>query len=168
MDIKETGALLTIIAEAYQNFTPSETTASVWASILGDVTALDAKKAILEIVRVDKYPPTPARVLEVVREGMAQPEEQPSIIWERLVQLASQGERGKAIFDAHESPRVKSALYSIGGFSYLRRAEISSLPYIRRDFLTAYQERKTFEEKRIASQKVIDLVNLVSEKKQLK
>lgn len=167
MNIKETEALLTIISEAYQNFQPTETTASVWSSILGDVTALDAKKAILEIVRVDKYPPTPARVLEVIREGAAQPEEPPSMIWERLVQLASQGDRGKAIFDIHESQRVKSAVNSIGGFNYLRRAEISSLSYIRKDFLIAYQERKVFDEKKIASQKVIDLVNLVSEKKQL-
>lgn len=168
MNINETKAVLRILEESFQDFKPSDETASVWAAVLADLPASDAKKAALEVCRTDTKAPCPSRILAVARGQNEGYDEPPSMIWERIVQLAANGERGKAIFDTHESPRTRSAVYSIGGFNYLRRAEVSQLPFIRRDFLTAYQDRQTYEVRKIESQKVIDLVNLVAEKKQIK
>jgi len=167
MNVSETKAVLRILEESFQGFSPTEETANVWAAVLADLPASDAKKAVLEICRTDTRVPCPSRLLEAARGQIEGHEEPPSMIWERIVTLASQGERGKIIFEAHESRRTKSAIHTAGGFDYIRRVDLDKLPFVRRDFLNAYEERRGYEERKAGSQKVIDLVNLVSEKKQL-
>lgn len=168
MNVSETKAVLRILEESFQGFSPTEETVNVWAAVLADLPPSDAKKAALEICRTDTRVPCPSRLLEAARGQIQGHEEPPSMIWERIVNLATQGERGKVIFEAHESPRTKSAVYTAGGFDYIRRVDLDRLPFVRRDFLTAYEERRGYEQKRIESQKVIELVNLVAEKKMIK
>lgn len=170
MTIEEVKSIFRIFEQSFPDFIASEEKAKVWSVVLADVSFSDAKMATIEICRSDKRFPVPARLLEVIRNNKKQSsiEEPPESIWERLMKLAQRGDVGEEEFEAKESARTKKAVGSIGGFRHLRYGDLSSMPFVRRDFIAAYNEFVGYEQKKIANEQLKELVSNLAEMKLLK
>lgn len=170
MNLEETKAIFRIFEQSFPDFIASEEKARIWAAVLADLSFEKAKIGAFEICRKDTRQPVPARLLSAVKKAteLQDTDEPAEAIWERLMKLAQRGDAGQSEFETKESPRTQKAVGSVGGFSYLRYADLSTMPFVRRDFVAAYKEFKNYESLQIENHQIRELVRNLANQKLLK
>lgn len=69
LDSEETGKLLAVMASVYPNFKVDEVGImnSTWHALLKDLSYKHASEALFKLLKILKFPPTPADIIEVAK-----------------------------------------------------------------------------------------------------
>lgn len=135
-------------AASYKFFAPEdvEFTIAVWARAFRGISPAAVSAAAEEWVARSNKEPTPAdiRELALLFENRHQ-RVLPEVAWEELVKAAQQGLTLQQVSKRFRKyPRVVQAIRSVG-WDRVRMADtIKEIPFVRRDFLNAYENITDF------------------------
>lgn len=137
MTSEETAKILLTLTGIFTNFRPNALTAPMWLRLLRDVPFPQVLSALDTYIGSGKeFAPTPGQLIEIMRER-AKPSADRVTADEAWAMAVSAAQVGSLAGLTHQ--RTLSAIEQVG-FKRIRYAdEMAELPFVRRDFISAYE-----------------------------
>jgi hypothetical protein len=158
MNIQETGKLLTIIQTTYRNYFKEfdsellKQQATIWAKIFENVTMEEAYTGLMAWIAKEKFPPSPAELLELVQKN-----KNPEFFigaetaWERVSEAVKRfgwSNKEKA-FETFSAP-IKRAVDNVGGWQRICQTPLGNeWGLLRKNFMDVYEELSQAEQEKV-------------------
>lgn len=137
MTAEETAKILLTLTGIFTNFRPNALTAPMWVRLLQDVPFPQVLSALDTYIGSGKeFAPTPGQLIEIMRER-AKPLADKVTADEAWAMAVTAAQLGSLAGLNHQ--KTLNAIEQVG-FKRIRYAdEMSELPFVRRDFINAYE-----------------------------
>lgn len=169
MTENDTAKILMAITGVFSSFRPNEMTHPTWHRLLGGLSMSDVISALDSYVASGaEFAPTPGQLLKIL-ERRALPEAEkvtPDEAWAMAISAASVG-----TLKGLNHERTLNAIQQIG-FERLRYADLeTALPFVRRDFITAYERSAERDEQQHealpAAENIRQIINGLANRKMI-
>lgn len=123
------------LSSLFPKWTTSQATSVVWFSEIGEEMTITEFQNAVRACMAESPSAFPPGVFEI-KAKLTPKFEQPDILWAEILELAKGSSRCLTDF----SQPARLAIRAIGGISHVGRVNIEELPWLKKDFLRAFND----------------------------